>query len=67
MTKKKNLILPTVLSEQSWFYEANREVLQPYLGQPYLSYSTAESWSEYREDMIKQKFAKIQLPDGIYG
>ena len=63
---KKKIQLPTVLTEQSWFYEAHKEQLEPYLNQPYLSYSSQESFLEYTEDFIKQKFAKIKLPDGVY-
>lgn len=67
MKEKKQIILPTVLREDSWFYEENKEVLEPYLGKPYLSYSSAESWESYREDFIKKRFVGIELPFGIYG
>ena len=59
---KSNLVLPSVLTENSWFYKLHEEELKPFLGQPYLSYSSAESWESYQEDFIKQKFAGLELP-----
>ena len=64
---KNKIILPTVLTKDSWFYEGNKELCEPHLGKPYISYSTVSSWSEYNDSVIKQKFAGIKLPEGIYG
>ena len=60
------LNLPSILSESTWFYKDNKEKLKHLLGVPYTSYSTSNSWSAYKEDLIKQKFANITLPSGIY-
>lgn len=64
---KKKIKLPSKLTKQSWFYKDNKELCEPHLGKYYISYSSVDSWENYREDFIKQKFAKIKLPDGIYG
>lgn len=61
------IILPSVISEDCWFYKANESLCKPHLGKYYISYSTASSWFEYRDDFIKQKIAGITLPEGIYG
>lgn len=58
--------LPTILTEDVWFYKENKEKIDPHLGKPYISYSSVNAWKEYREDFIKQKFAKIELPGSIY-
>ena len=58
--------LPSVLTEDTHFYQEHKEKLQPYLGRPYISYSSVSSWFDYKDDFIKQKFAGIQLPSGIY-
>ena len=58
--------LPSVLTEDTHFYQEHKEKLQPYLGRPYISYSSVSSWFDYKDDFIKQKFAGIKLPDGIY-
>ena len=58
--------LPSVLQESTWFYKENEDKLKHLLGVPYISYSTTSSWFTYKEDLIKQKFAGIKLPDGIY-
>lgn len=58
--------LPSILTETTWFYEANKEKLKHLLNTPYISYSTTNSWDTYKEDLIKQKFVGITLPDGIY-
>lgn len=63
---KAKIILPSVISEDNWFYEDNKELLEPHLGKPYISYSTLTSWEEYREDLIKQKFVGIKMPGGVY-
>lgn len=62
----KQLELPTVINEDCWFYEANKEELEKHLGRPYLSYSSIEQWNNYREDYIKSKFGYIKLPMGVY-
>lgn len=60
--------LPSILTEDTWFYKKERyqEQLKPFLGKPYISYSTMESWLEYREDFIKEKLVKLPQPFGIY-
>jgi len=65
MTKNK-IVLPSVISEDCWFYEANKEKLEPFLGVPYISYSSVSSWEEYDDSFIKEKLAKIKLPQGLY-
>lgn len=68
MAKKSIIKLPTVINEDCWFYDANKDVLKDYIGMPYISYSSVNSWNDptYREDFIKQKFGKIELDSGIY-
>jgi len=63
---KKEIQLPTVLTKDCWFYENNKELLDPHLGKYYISYSTLSSWEDYRGDFIKQKLAGITLPDSVY-
>ena len=61
--------LPSILTEQTHFYkEPYIEQLKPYLGRPYISYSTMGSWADekYRPDFIKQKLVGISLPQGTY-
>lgn len=60
--------LPSVLTTDTWFYKEERykKQLEPFLGLPYVSYSTMESWNEYREDFIKEKLVKLPQPFGIY-
>ncbi len=67
MAKKKQIILPSIITEQSWFYKDNEELLKPYLGSPYISYSSVSSWEDYKDDFIKQKFMGLKLPSSIYG
>jgi len=67
---KGKINLPSVLTKDTWFYKdrpENQHRLKHLLGQPYISYSSIDSWFNYRADFIKQKFAKIELPQGIYG
>ena len=66
MARKAKIELPSVLTKDSWFYEANKEMCDPHLGKPYISYSSVNSWEDYREDFIKQKFAKIEVPGSVY-
>lgn len=64
------LQLPSILTEETWFYKdspQDQARLKPFLNMPYISYSSVDSYFNYPEDFIKQKFAKIKLPDGIYG
>lgn len=63
MTK---LNLPGKLTKDSWFYKKHENVLKKHLGKQYISYSTQSSWTDYREDFIKEKLAEIKLPDSIY-
>lgn len=62
----KKITLPSTLTKECWFYEANKELCDPHLGKFYISYSSISSWEEYKADFIKQKFVGIKLPDGIY-
>lgn len=64
---KIKINLPSKLDKSNWFYEENKELLDPHLGKFYISYSTVSSWEDYRTDFIKQKLAGIKLPDSIYG
>lgn len=62
--------LPSVLTEDTWFYKdrpEDRHKLKHLLGSPYISYSSCDSYYNYLNDFIKQKFCKIKLPEGIYG
>lgn len=63
---KTKINLPSKLSKDNWFYEENKELLDPHLGKFYVSYSTVSSWEDYRTDFIKQKLAGIKLPDSVY-
>lgn len=58
--------LPSILTEDTHFYQENKDKLEQYLGCPYISYSSVNSWFDYKDDFIKQKFVGIKLPDGIY-
>jgi hypothetical protein len=58
--------LTSRIEESSWFYKDNEELCKPHLGKPYVSYSTVQSWFEYRSDFIKEKLAKIPQKHGIY-
>lgn len=62
----KKIQLPSKITKDSWFYEANKELCEPHLGKYYISNSSVDSWENYKEDFIKQKFAKIKLPEGTY-
>lgn len=62
--------LPSILTEESWFYKdrpEDRHKLEHLLGKPYISYSSVDSYFNYLNDFIKQKFCMIELPEGIYG
>lgn len=60
--------LPSRLTEDTWFYKEPRyqKQLEPYLGKFYISISSVESWLEYKESFIKEKFVKLPQPFGIY-
>lgn len=63
---KSKIMLPSKLTKDCWFYEDNKELVEPHLGKFYVSYSTISSWEDYRGDFIKQKLAGITLPDSVY-
>jgi hypothetical protein len=63
---KAKVVLPSVISEDCWFYKEHEELCKPHIGKPYISYSTLTAWVEYRDDLIKQKFAGIKIPGGVY-
>lgn len=58
--------LPSVLTEETWFYKDNEDMLKKFLGKPYISYSTETSFNDYLEDFVKQKLAGIKLPSSVY-
>lgn len=60
--------LVSKLTEDTWFYKVDKyqEQLKPFLGKPYISYSTMESWIEYTEDFIKEKLVGLPQQPGIY-
>lgn len=60
--------LTSRLTKDTWFYNEPKyqEQLKPFLGRYYISYSTMESWFEYREDFIKEKLVGLPQPHGIY-
>lgn len=66
---KAKIELPSVFTEDHWVYKKHKDnrKLDHLLGQPYISYSTSESFTDYTEDFIKQKFAGIKLPESVYG
>lgn len=63
---KTKINLPSILTEDTHFYEEYKDQLQPYLGRQYISYSTASSYAEYLEDFIKGKIVGIRQPGSIY-
>lgn len=70
MQIQKKINLPSVLTEDTWFYKdrpKDQERLKPLLGKYYISYSSVDSFLNYKEDFIKQKIVGIKLPEGIYG
>lgn len=60
------IVLPTVLTEESRFYKGNEERCKPYLGMPYISYSSIDSWLNYRGDYIRKNFGKIPYKGNVY-
>lgn len=60
------LEIPSVLTEETWFYKEYEKELKPYLGWKYVSYSTLTSVEEYEEDFIKQKFLKLPNEGSVY-
>lgn len=62
----KQLELPSVLTKDSWFYEENSELCEPYLGRPYISNSTHTSFNDYFDDFVKEKLGGIDLGPKIY-
>lgn len=66
MAGNNKVTLPSIIKEDSWFYKDNEEVCKPHLNKPYISYSSVSSWEDYKDNFIKEKFAKIKLPEGIY-
>lgn len=66
--KLKNITLSSKI-ENSWFYKEERykAQLEPYKDWMYISYSTAGDLTEYFEDMIKEKIAKVKsYTDNVY-
>lgn len=60
--------LPTKITKDVWFYEANKEILEKYLGVPYVSYSTVTAFGNpsYFDGFIKSKFAGIRDEGSVY-
>lgn len=54
------------IDESNWFYSSNEELCKPFIGKPYISYSTSESYLNYTEDFIKEKLVGIPPPKKIY-
>lgn len=67
MAGNNKVTLPSIIKEDSWFYKDNEELCKAHLNKPYISYSSVSSWEDYKDNFIKEKFAKIKLPEGIYG
>lgn len=65
---KSKIQLPSKFTEDHWVYKKykDKKDLDHLLGQYYISYSTSESYLDYREDFIKQKLAGIRLPESPY-
>jgi hypothetical protein len=63
---KKKIQLPTVLTEDTWFYKKYEDQLKPHLGKCYLSYSSYNAYEEYTEDFIKDKFVKLPQKQKLY-
>lgn len=68
MAKRKEefLDLPSKITKKSWFYKDNKELCEPHLGKPYISYSTHTSFTEYFGDYVKEKLVGIDLGPKIY-
>lgn len=66
MARRTKVDLPSVLTKDTWFYKVHPEMCEPHLGKPYISYSTVDSWENYREDLFKQKFVGLKLDAGVY-
>lgn len=66
MSKKINL--PSVLTKDVWFYEDNKEVIDPHLGKFYISYSTVNSFTDpkYFDGFIKSKLVGIRDEGSCY-
>lgn len=60
------LVLPSVLSESTWFYKEYKTELEKYLGWKYVSYSTATSVDDYIEDFVKGKILGIKNSGTVY-
>lgn len=58
--------LPSKITKDSWFYKDNEELCKPHLGKYYISYSSVDSWENYRGDFIKQKFLGFPYSGNIY-
>ena len=58
--------LTAKIEESSWFYKDNEELCKPHLNKYYISYSTVQSWFEYKADFIKEKLAKVPQKHGVY-
>lgn len=66
MSKKINL--PSVLDKNVWFYEDNKEIIDPHLGKFYISYSTVNSFSDpkYFDGFIKSKIVGVRDNGSCY-
>ena len=60
------LEIPSVLTEETWFYKEHELLLKPYLGWKYVSYSTLTSVEDYEEGFIKHKLLKLPNDGTIY-
>lgn len=66
----KDLILPSKITENSWFYKEKRykKHIEPYLGRYYLSYSSNNAWSNplYTGGFIREKMMGFPFTQNIY-
>lgn len=58
--------LPSILTEESWFYEEHKELLEKYLGWKYVSYSTLTSYDDYLDSFVKSKIVGVRDEGSIY-
>lgn len=65
-----DLILPSKITENSWFYkeERYRKQVEPFLGRYYLSYSSNNAWSNplYIGQFIREKMMGFPFVQNVY-
>ena len=64
------MILPSKITEDSWFYKVDRykKQLEPFLGRYYISYSTSSAWGNpaYSGQLIRQKLMGFPFTTNVY-